>query len=233
MSRSPPALHRIHAAPRPPEAALVATLRACATADLADAGSDVAVLRDLPARHRAAGVLCGPALTVRVPAGHNLLIHHAIDLARPGDVIVIDAGGDIERALIGELMTRWAHRRGVAGFVVDGAVRDLHHLRQGPLPVYARALSPRGPARAGGGEIHGQARVGGAVVRAGDLIVGDLDGVVCVPPPVAAAAIEACRQREAAERATRAAIDDGSLSRAWVAAALAQAAADASDPRVA
>lgn len=215
-----PPRHRIlPAAPAVP-VGLVDALRVCATANLADALPQVQVVQGLVARHVGAGVLCGPAITVRIAAGDNLLVHHAIDLARPGEVIVIDGAADTQRALVGEIMSRWAHRRGVAGFVIDGAVRDLEHLRAGPLLVYSRGVSPRGPVRAGAGEIHGEVRVGGALVRAGDLIVGDLDGVVCVPPEWARAAMEACQHKVERERETLEAIRQGTLSRGWVAQAL-------------
>ncbi|WP_076999350.1 hypothetical protein [Variovorax sp. KK3] len=212
--------HRILTAPPPPPAALVEALRACATANLADSLPQVQVALGLVPRHAVAGVLCGPALTVRVAAGDNLLAQHAIDLAQPGDVIVIDGAAGAERALVGEVMGRWAHARGVAGFVVDGAVRDLDYLRQGPLPVYSRSVSPRGPMRTGNGEINGEVTVGDAVVRAGDLVVGDLDGVVFVPQASAPAAIEACLHMMTCERETFEAIRNGTLSRAWVAQAL-------------
>jgi RraA family protein len=213
--------HRILPAPPPPPAALVEALRACATANLTDClPQQVRVLRNLDPRHATAAVLCGPALTVRVEPGDNLLAQHAIDLARPGDVIVIDGAAGAERALVGEVMGRWAHAREVAGFVVDGAVRDLDYLRQGPLQVYSRSVSPRGPTRSGGGEIHGEIMLGGAVVRPGDLIVGDLDGVVCLPQACAASAVEACLQLTQRERETLEAIRRGTLSRAWIAHAL-------------
>jgi regulator of RNase E activity RraA len=213
--------HRILQAPAAPPATLVEALRACATANLADGlPHQVQVATGLVPRHAAAGVLCGPALTVRVAAGDNLLAQHAIDLARPGDVIVIDGAAGAERALVGETMARWAHACGVAGFVVDGAVRDLDYLCQGPLPVYSRSVSPRGPTRTGGGEVYGEVCVGGAVVRAGDLVVGDLDGVACVPQALAQAAIDGCLQLMARERETFEAIRRGTLSRAWIAQAL-------------
>ncbi len=219
-SMSAPARHRILPPPAPAPAALIEALRACPTANLADALPEVAVLLGLVPRHTTTATVCGPALTVHVAAGHNLLVQHAIDLARPGDVIVIDGAADADRALIGEIMSRWAHQRGVAGFVIDGAVRDIDHLRQSPLPVYARHVCPRGPVKEGVGEIHGEIHVGGAVVRAGDLIVGDLDGVVAVPVQRAGAAIESCAVRAALERDTLEQIRLGTLDRSWIAQAL-------------
>jgi regulator of RNase E activity RraA len=219
--------HRILQAPPAPAASVVHALRACASANLADAlPQHVQVILGLVPRHCVAGGLCGPALTVRVPPGDNLLAQHAIDLARPGDVIVVDGAAGAERALVGESMSRWAHARGVAGFVIDGAVRDLDYVRQGPLPVYSRSISPRGPTRTGGGEVYGEVRVGAAVVRAGDLVVGDRDGVVCVPQALGQAAIDACLELVRRERETFEAIARGTLSRDWIAKALSGNATD-------
>lgn len=212
--------YRILPTPAAPKQAIVADLRSCATANLADASPQVQVAHGLERRSLNAGTLCGPALTVRVAAGDNLLVQHALDLARPGDVIVVDAGGYVERALVGEIMSRWAHVRGIAGFVIDGAVRDLDHVNRGPLPVYSRGVSPRGPTRSGLGEVYGDVRVGGIAVRAGDLIVGDLDGVVCVPPESAESVIDICRQRVRREVETLEAMRAGTLSRSWIAEAL-------------
>ena len=213
--------NHIGQAPAAPAAALVEALRTCATANLADGLPEARVLMGLVPRHAGGAVLCGPALTVRVAPGDNLLAQHAIDLARPGDVIVIDGAAGTERALVGELMVRWAQARGVAGFVVDGAARDLDYLRQGPLPVYSRGISPRGPTRSGGGEVYGEITVGGAVVRAGDLVVGDLDGLVCLPPAQAETAIAACLQLVMREHDAVEAIRRGTLSRVWITEALA------------
>lgn len=230
-SRSRNQRHLVHCPPPAPPAELIEALRECSAANLADAlPEQVRVILGLTARHAAAGVLCGPALTVRVSAGDNLLAQHALDLALPGDVIVIDGAAASERALVGELMGRWAHARGVAGFVVDGAVRDLDYLLHGPLPVYSRYVSPRGPSRAGGGEINGECLVGGAAVRAGDLIFGDLDGVVCVSRAAAPTAIQECLHRKTQERDTIESISNGTLSRAWIAAALDAARADEALP---
>ena len=94
--------------------------------------------------HRS-GRLAGPALTVRTRPGDNLMLHKAIDMAAPGDVIVVDAGGDLTDSLMGELMLAHAIRRGVAGFVLDGAIRDSQSLHERNLPVFAAGVTHRGP----------------------------------------------------------------------------------------
>jgi len=116
---------RILPAPPRPSRELVAALAEMVTAHLSDNMSRLqgaaAAIRPMHAGAR----LAGPALTVRVPAGDNLMVHKAIDIAAPGDVIVVDAAGMLEQAIIGDIMTSLAAKRGVAGFVIDGAIRDL------------------------------------------------------------------------------------------------------------
>ena len=99
---------------------------------------------DLRPMH-AGGVLAGPALTVKTRPGDNLMIHKAIDMAAPGDIIVVDAGGVLTNAMIGELMLAHATKRGVGGFVIYGAVRDVAVIRDQHVPVYAVGNTHRGP----------------------------------------------------------------------------------------
>ncbi len=125
--------------------------------------------------------LIGPACTVRVYPGDNLMVHKSLDIARPGDVIVVAAGGSPMTAVLGDMISRKARHRGVAGIVVDGLIRDLPAIRSlGDFPVFARGVTPIGPLHRGPGEINPIA-AGGIVVHAGDIIVGDLNGVVVVP----------------------------------------------------
>ncbi|MFP5370214.1 MAG: dimethylmenaquinone methyltransferase, partial [Actinomycetes bacterium] len=113
--------------------------------------------------------IAGSALTVRTRPGDNLVVHRALDLAGPGDVLVVDAGGYLERAILGEIMGRYAVTRGLAALVVDGAVRDAEGLAAGPIPVFALGINHLGPYKDGPGEIHGPVSVGGTVVRSGDV----------------------------------------------------------------
>ncbi|MDB5852011.1 MAG: methyltransferase [Herminiimonas sp.] len=166
--------------------------------------------------HGGATVLCGPALTVRVPPGDHLMVQKALDLAEPGDVIVVDAGGLVEVAMIGDIMTTYATQRGIAGFVIDGAIRDAAEIAGRNLPVYARGVSPRGPSRLGPGEIHAVVSVGGMVVHPGDIIVGDADGVVAVPRADVEEVLAAARALRVKEENTFRAIAEGRLDRAWI-----------------
>ncbi|MEO8157880.1 MAG: RraA family protein [Betaproteobacteria bacterium] len=162
------------------------------------------------------GKLCGPAITVRTAPGDNLLIHKAIDMAQPGDVIVVDGAGALDAALIGDIMTSYAVTRGVGGFVIDGAVRDTEELAARDLPVYARGISPRGPTREGPGEINVAISIDGTVVHPGDIVVGDADGLVFVPPSQADALLKAVDALLEKEKALLDAIAQGKADRRWV-----------------
>lgn len=127
------------------------------------------------------GVLCGPAFTVKCRPGDNLMAHMALTMAQPGDVIVVDAGGDLTNSIIGERMMVNAQRRGFAGWVVNGAIRDLDWVRKNTLPVFGAGVSHRGPYKSGPGEINVTVAIDGMIIEPGDLIIGDDDGLLCVP----------------------------------------------------
>ena len=124
--------------------------------------------------------LVGLACTVKVFPGDNLMVHKALDAAKPGDVVVIDTSGSQRNAVLGDLVTNKARHRGIAGFIVDGLVRDLPGLREVGLPVFARGVTPFGPLHRGPGELNYPISCGGIVVKAGDIIVADHNGVVVV-----------------------------------------------------
>ena len=162
------------------------------------------------------GTLCGTALTVRTRPGDNLMVHKALDVAEPGDVIVVDAGGDTTNAIIGEIMWSYARERGVAGFVIDGAVRDTAAIAAGDLPVYARGATHRGPYKDGPGEIDVPVSVGGMVVMPGDIVVGDEDGVLAVPLVDAWDILALAMAQQERETGILRSIRDGTLDRSWV-----------------
>jgi RraA family protein len=166
------------------------------------------------------GKLIGPAFTVKTRPGDNLLVHKAIDMAAPGDVIVVDAGGEVAQAIIGEIMSSHAEKRGVAGFVIDGAIRDAEAIARARFPVYARGVTHRGPYKDGPGEINVQISIGGMVVNPGDIIIGDADGVLAVPQDQAEEVIAAATAQNRKEEATLAAIAAGTIDRSWVDEAL-------------
>ena len=207
---------RIHPSPARAPKDLIAALGEHAASNLCDSmGRAHNVSSALRPMHRV-GKLCGPALTVRTAPGDNLLIHKAIDLAQPGDVIVVDGGGFTEAALIGDIMTSYTLTRCVAGFVIDGAVRDVEELAARDLPVYARAVSPRGPTREGPGEINVTVSIAGTVVHPGDIVVGDADGLVIVAPAQAEAILAAVGNLLAKEKSLLESIARGNVDRRWV-----------------
>jgi len=139
--------------------------------------------------------MVGRALTVRTRTGDNLFIHQALGMIRPGDVVVVDGGGDASRALIGEIMMSIARSRHAAGLVIDGAIRDVDAISASDFPVFARSAIHRGPYKNGPGEINVPVCIGGMTVCPGDIVVGDGDGVVAFSPDVAGTLREAVRQQ--------------------------------------
>ena len=144
--------------------------------------------------------LLGTAFTVKVPSGDNLAAQAALDYAKPGDIIVIDGAGYPDRALVGGMMLAYAEMRGLGGFVVNGAVRDLEDIRSSKLPVFAKSATPLGPYREGPGEINVPVVCGGQVVMPGDILVGDADGLVVIPRRNAPELLEAARQNLSGEQ---------------------------------
>jgi RraA family protein len=165
-------------------------------------------------------VAAGPAFTVRARAGDNLMLHRAIDLAEPGDVIVVDGGGELGIAQTGELMLGHAAKRGIAAVVIDGAVRDIEALAKLDLGVWARGVTPSGPYKDGPGEIGYPIACGGQVVMPGDLVMADEDGVVVIPAGDAAEVLAAAEAHNTKEIKAQAAIEAGNWERGWVAESL-------------
>lgn len=211
--------YRIYPDFQRPQARLVEAFRGMPVANIDDCMNRTAALRpEINRIGTGSTQLLGTAFTVKVAEGDNLMFHKAMDLAQPGDVIVIDGGGMAERAVFGALMANYCKVRGVRGLVVDGSIRDRDELAGlENFPVYAKAVTPNGPYKNGPGELRGTISLGGIVVHPGDIIVGDGDGVLVIRPDEAeelAAKTHAVMEKEAG--ILRDILEKGSYVRPWV-----------------
>lgn len=173
------------------------------TATLHEAGGKIGALPSAIKPLAPSFRVCGPALTVHSPGGDNLWLHRALDIARPGDVLVVHTNGVYEHGYWGEIMNTAAKVRGLAGLVIDGCVRDGVLLQDMGFPVFARGLCIRGTGKDYGaiGWLNEPVMIGDVVVAAGDLVVGDLDGLVVLPRATAGDIVRKGQQREADEAA--------------------------------
>jgi regulator of RNase E activity RraA len=148
------------------------------------------------------------------------MVHKALDLAVPGDIIVVDAGGDLTNAIIGEIMVGYAVKLGLGGFVINGSIRDAGPLRAGTLPVYAAGVTHRGPYKDGPGEINVPISIDGMVINPGDLMIGDEDGTLCVPFDDVEAILAAGQHKSTLEAKMIAQMANGTYDSSWVDATL-------------
>jgi regulator of RNase E activity RraA len=211
----------INPIPRRISPALVERFKKLPVANISDCMSRItaggAKLRPMHAE----GVLAGPAFTVKTRPGDNLMVHKALDLAAPGDIVVVDAGGDLTNSIIGEIMMNYAILRGIGGIVIYGAIRDYGTIRKQNWPVFAAGISHRGPYKDGPGEIGLPIAIEGMVIEPGDLVIGDEDGLLCVPFDQAEPLLAETEAKHAAEEKSLAAMAAGkSPNRDWVDAAL-------------
>lgn len=209
-------LARPHAAPK----ALVDAFARLPVANVSDSMSRMAAAGPSLRPMHASGGMAGVALTVVCRPGDNLMLHKAIDMAVPGDVIVVDAGGDLTNALMGELMLAYAVKKGVAGFVLNGAIRDVDAFVSTNLPTYAAGVTHRGPYKDGPGEINVPVALNGMVVNPGDIVIGDSDGVLAVSIADAEDVLKKTLAKQDAETRQMQAIAEGKNDRTWVDAAL-------------
>lgn len=161
------------------------------------------------------GPMYGLAVTVRTRPGDNLAIHRALELLTPGDVLVVDGGGDVSRALVGGIVKAIAEAKGCAGFVIDGAIRDRSAFAESAFPCFARAVIHRGPYKDGPGEINVPVSIGGSVIAPGDIVVGDEDGVIAFDPVKLPDVVTAAKTLMAREDAIMASIANGSYRGAY------------------
>jgi RraA family protein len=170
--------------------------------------------------YHAGGRMAGPALTVKTRPGDNLMIHKALQMLQPGDVLIVDGGGELTNSLIGEIMLGDAIVRQAGGVVINGAIRDAGEIAEMSMPVFAAGVTHRGPYKDGPGEINVPIAIDGMVIEPGDLVIGDEDGVLCVPYDDVAGLLAAARAKQATEATMIAAIKNGTADRAWIDATL-------------
>ena len=161
-------------------------------------------------------IMVGHALTIHCPPGDNLVLQKAIEMAEPGDILVFNAGGDTTQAPVGEIVVSNCIRRGAAGLVIDGAVRDSDILPTLAIPVFAKGVTHRGCYKDGPGEINVTIACGGVVVRPGDLVVGDSDGIVIVPYEEAEGLLPKLLKKVAQEEQVLEQIRNKTVDRSWV-----------------
>jgi RraA family protein len=177
-------------------------------------------IRCLSGRYR----LCGPACTVKVFPGDNLMVHKALDIAKPGDIIVVDGSGSGSRtnALIGDIICTKAQHRGIQGFIIDGLIRDLPAIEELGYPVFARGTTAIGPLHRGPGEINFPIACGGTVINPGDVIIADDAGMVAVPKDIVSTVVDILTSQRETNRAYLSAVQRGEFSNEWVDNLLAQ-----------
>ncbi len=162
----------------------------------------------------------GTAVTVKTRPGDNLIIYKAIMQLLPGHVLIVDGGGDLNNALVGDLIMQYSMQRGCVGFVVDDAVRDRAEFEAAGFPCHARGVNHRGPYKNGPGQVNVPVAIGGQVISPGDYVVGNQDGVLSFPPSDALALIEAARQSRAKEQRISTEIALGHVDQTWLKAVL-------------
>ena len=203
--------------PSSPQAdpAILETLRGIAVALLSDNLRRSVGSVGLQPYHRPKA-MAGTAVTVRSRGGDNLTLLRAYEFCRPGDVMVIDCGGDITNAVLGGILTYYGATIKLSGMVVDGAIRDVAEIRERDFPVYARGVNHRGPYKDGPGEINVPVSIGGMVVNPGDIIVGDQDGLLAFAPSEAPILIEKALAQAKKEADTMQAMKEGRWDRSFI-----------------
>lgn len=209
MIMDPPILKVRRNFPRPPDD-VVKLLTGAAVGHLVDAlgGSGALDWRIKPLADKASK-FCGVAVTCDAGPADNLALFAALDIATPGDVIIASTGGHPAAAVTGDLLVGMARNCGVAAVVTDGAVRDVSGIIEAGLPVYCAGVSANSPSRNGPGTVGLPIIVGGVAVDAGDILVGDADGVVAIPRLMAAEVAAKLTEIRAAEKSLEAKVTAG------------------------
>jgi 4-hydroxy-4-methyl-2-oxoglutarate aldolase len=198
--------------PSPPRvsAEIIGRYRGLASSNVADAMGRFGFM-DEGMRSRSGFPLCGPAVTVQCRPADNLMVHKALQVATPGDIVVVTTCGNTTSAVFGELMCHTAAAAKLGGIVVDGAIRDVDGITRLGMPAFSRTVCPGSCDKDGPGEINVPVSCGGAVVSPGDIVVGDADGIAVVPRANAAEVLELVAQLMERERSRIAEIAAGGL----------------------
>lgn len=204
--------HRSCPSPPPVPPGILNGFRDVAVALVSDTMNRLHGTRALKPYHRNRRLM-GTAVTVKTRPGDNLALHKAFALLRPGDVLVADGGGDLGQALVGEIMMTRARAMGVAGFVIDGAIRDVAAFADRDFACFARGVTHRGPYKSGPGEINVPVAIDGMVVMPGDVVLGDEDGVVAFPPSIGEELLALVLRQKEREADALAAIGEGRLDK--------------------
>ncbi|WP_144743658.1 RraA family protein [Enorma burkinafasonensis] len=213
-----PVGNRVYQQRKMPDPALVEAFAKLPTANIADTmnrscacNPRIRLMSD-PAQP----ITAGPAITVKTRAGDNLMIHAALEMVQPGDVLIVSNEGDSTRSLMGEIMFTLARYRKVAAIVLDGPIRDADAVAEMDYPIYATGSTPGGPYKEGPGEVNVPISCGNLEVNPGDIIVCDGDGVICVPRQDAAEILEKAQALSANDHKKVEAAATGTSKRQWV-----------------
>ncbi|MBC5688995.1 RraA family protein [Mediterraneibacter sp. NSJ-55] len=161
--------------------------------------------------------MCGVALTVKARPGDNMMLHKAMNISQPGDVIVVSNEGERNRAIMGEIMFNYLQGfKKIAGIVIDGPVRDIDVIAQGTMPLYATGTTPAGPYKEGPGEVNVPISCGGVSIHPGDIILGDKDGVIVIPRQDAGEILEKAKKLSQNDKAKAENSAKGTVNRQWV-----------------
>jgi regulator of RNase E activity RraA len=196
-----------------PDQELLAAFKNAASAQVADSMSRLGAMDSgiRPVWHSPR--IVGAAVTVWCHTGDNLMLHKALSLAVPGDIVVVNTQGNVQNSPFGELLATSAMKTGVIGVIVDGTVRDAESLEAMKLPVYSRGLNPNGCNKDGSGEVGTVIACGGVAVCSGDIIIADRDGITVVPLSDAAEVARLSAEKVASETKRAAEIEKGVLVR--------------------
>ncbi|MEN6499036.1 MAG: RraA family protein [Rectinema sp.] len=201
-----------------PDPALVEAFRSLPPANVADCMGRLCALSSQIKllSSPAAPIMAGVALTVRARPGDNLMIHKALNIASPGDVIVVSNEGDSSHSLAGEIIVTYARYKGLAGMVFDGPIRDIDAISKMDIPVYGTGMTPGGPYKEGPGEVNVPIACGGIHIEPGDIILGDADGIIVIPRRDAAEILAVASKFSTIDAAKVDAAANGTADRSWV-----------------